>query len=300
MAVYADLAQWTRRPEALARTSLPRTVLLGDPAAFTVAAVHNPHMADAEGHPQRINSAAARAEWLALAAAYRALGLAVEVLPADPSLPDLCFTANPSLALPLPQGWEIWLAHMTHASRRPEADLHAEWYATRGLTLRRMPDSVARFEGGGDGIPHPGRFLLHAGVGPRSALAAWEFLAAAHPDLDVLLYSLEDPRFYHLDTALAALDERHCLYVPEAFDARGRELLAAAFAIPIPIALEEALNFAGNAHCPDGRHVLLPKGNPLIEHALARHDFIPIPLDTREFQKSGGSVYCLKQAFGLA
>jgi N-dimethylarginine dimethylaminohydrolase len=247
-----------------------------------------------------VDREAARAQWLALAAAYSGIGMGVEVLAPAPGMPDLCFAANPSLVLPLPGGCEAWLSRMTHASRRGEAEVHRRWLEQRRIPLREWPPAVARCEGGGDGVPHPGRHLLHAGAGPRSERAAWEALAAAHPRMDVLLYRLADPRFYHLDTALAALDERTCLYAPPAFDAHGLELLRAAFADPIAVSAAEALNFACNAHCPDGRHVLLPAGNPAAEGALRARGFAPIALDLREFHKSGGSAFCLKQALWAA
>ncbi len=293
---HPRVADWPRRVADLPRVSRPGAVLLADPAAFAVTAVHNPHMADGSGAPKRVDAVRARAQWQALCAAYRECNVRVEVMDAAPGLPDLCFTANPALALPTPAGQVVWAARMTHASRQPEVAAHRAWFTARGADWREVPAPIARCEGGGDGIPHPGRFLLHAGVGPRSELAAWHALARAHPELDVLLYALRDPRFYHLDTALAALDERSCLYVPEAFDEDGLALLRAAFPLALAIPPEEALNFAGNAHCPDGRHVLLQRGSPRTEAALRAHGFIPRPLDTGEFMKSGGSVYCLKQA----
>lgn len=294
--VYARAAEWPRRPRDLPAVAPLGAVLLADPAGFAVEAVHNPHMADASGAPQRVDAARARTQWSALADAYRACGVGVEILPAAPGLADLCFSANPTLVLSMPDEPAVWASRMAHASRRPEVERHAEWFMTRGVRLREMPPQVQRFEGGGDGIPHPGRFLLHAGVGPRSERAAWIALAAAHPQLDVLLYALRDPRFYHLDTALAALTASVCLYVPQAFDADGLGLVQAAFADPIALTLEEALRFAANAHCPDGRHVLLQRGSPRVEAELRARGLTPVPLETGEFMKSGGSVYCLKQA----
>jgi len=296
VSLYERRSEWPRRTEDCLRVPASLGVLLADPADFAVLEVHNPHMAGARGEPNRVDADAARAQWLLLAGAYASLGQRVEVLEPESGLADLCFAANPSLMLPLPDGSEAWLARMTHASRRGETALHRRWYERHGVELREMPQHVTRFEGGGDGIPHPGRHLLHAGVGARSERAAWAAIADAHPELDVLLYELKDPRFYHLDTALAALDEHSCLYVAEAFNAQGLALLRAAFRRAVEVPRGEAMNFAGNAHCPDGRHVLLPRGNPATERVLKEHGFLPMPIDTSEFQKSGGSVYCLKQA----
>lgn len=296
MALFTRAADWPRRPAQLPRAPLCGAVLMADPADFAVQAVHNPHMAGADGRPHRIDSALARRQWEALAAAYRQIGVQVEILPAQAGLADLCFSANPSLFIPGPAGGMVWASRMTHSSRRAEAAAHQAWFRARGRVAREWPAGIARCEGGGDGIPHPGRALLHAGCGPRSERAAWEAIAAAQPELDVLAYALRDPRYYHLDTALAALDENRCLYAPEAFDEDGIGLIRAAFADPIALAPEEALNFAANAHCPDGRHVLLQRGSPRAEAALRERGFTPVPLDTGEFMKSGGSVFCLKQA----
>jgi N-dimethylarginine dimethylaminohydrolase len=300
MPLFARAAAWPRRVGDMPRVLPLNSVLMADPSAFAVEEIHNPHSAGADGAPNRIDLARAVQQWRDLAEAYRHIGVRVESLPAAPGLPDLCFSANPTLFLPTPAGGEVWASRMTHASRRPEVDLHHSWFTARGMRPREMSKKVVRFEGGGDGIPHPGRFLLHAGIGPRSERGAWEEIAAAQPQMDVLAYQLRDPRFYHLDTALAALDEHRCLYVPEAFDAEGLDLLRTAFDDAIAIPLEEAMNFAGNAHCPDGRHVLLQRGSPRTEAALCDRGFVPVSLDTGEFMKSGGSVFCLKQAFGGA
>jgi N-dimethylarginine dimethylaminohydrolase len=219
------------------------------------------------------------------------------VLASGDGLADLCFTANPSLVLACPaQQKEVWLAKMRHASRRPETALHAAFHQTRSAPLREMPAEVDRFEGCGDGVQHPKRFLMHAGVGPRSSGRAWEWLAQVHPELDILRYQLVDDRFYHLDTALAPLNEQTALFVPEAFDATGRALVEAAFPRSIALPLHESLNFAGNAHCPDGQHVLIDAACTESCAALQEAGFTPIPLDTSEFRKSGGSVFCLKLA----
>lgn len=273
-------------------------VLLGDPAGFRVEADHNPFMRDADGALQQVDAEAASQEWQALGDAYRALGMEVHVLPAEPGLADLCFTANPSLALPTADGGtEVWLAHMAHASRRPEVDAHARFFEGLGIALRRLPEDAAPFEGAGDGLLHPNRPVLHCGVGNRTCAAAWDAIEAARPDLKLHRYALQDPRYYHLDTALVPLDAARAMYVPSAFDEDGRSRLHEAFDELLPIDAQEAERFAGNAHCPDGRHVLLQSGCPRTEKALRHRGYLPLPMETREFRKSGGSVFCLKQVF---
>jgi len=52
--------------------------------------------------------------------------------------------------------------------------------------------------------------------------------------------------------------------------------------------------FALNGHCPDGKNLLLPAGNPRTRAAAERLGLTVHELSTREFQKAGGSIFCLK------
>lgn len=298
MPIIRDRSAWNLRLEDIAQAPLLKRILLGDPGSFRIEQELNAHMRDAAGNLKRVDSATAKRQWEALRRTYQSLGLEVAVLEAHPSLADSCFTANPSMVLPLPQGnSEVWQSRMAHPSRRAESDLHTEFFENAGLKTRRFPETVPRFEGCGDGLLHPGRFLLHAGIGSRSALNAWEYLASQYPDLHIFTYALVDARFYHLDTALVPLTETLAMAVREAFDNQGWDLLHAAFERIFPIPLEEGLQFAGNAHCPDGVHVLLQSRNLKTEAWLREHGFRPLPLETGEFMKSGGSVFCLKQVY---
>ncbi len=298
MGLYRTASDWPRRAEATPAVPLLSSVLLGDPAEFEVLEAINVHMATADGGLQQVDRMSAQGQWHSLLDAYRGIGMGVEVLPAAPGLADSCFTANPSMVLSAPDGGRVaWMAKMAHGSRQPEVALHADFFRQQGIPTREIPDAVERFEGCGDGLLHPGRYLLHAGVGPRTTAAAWEHIAEAHPEMDVLLYELQDDRFYHLDTALAPLAERTAMYVEQAFDQAGLDLIHAAFPKAFPVPLEEALRFACNAHSPDRCHVLIERGCPVTTAELRKRDFEPIELDTSEFRKSGGSVFCLKLAF---
>jgi len=299
MPLMTHVDAWPRRAADLPAVALPQHVLMANPAAFTIEAVHNPFMADANGNPLAVDLNLARQQWQDLCTAFETqAGLRCAVLPAVAGLADLCFTANPSWALPLPDGrTDIWMGRMTHPSRVQEVSQHQRYFQQLGFAPKHMPESVQKFEGHGDGILHPGRFLIHVGVGPRSSKAAWQHLATTYPQLDLLLYELEDPRFYHLDTALAALDENTALFVPEAFNAAGLELLHAAFPKAIALSEQEALNFAGNAFCPDKKHVFLQSGNTQLEDKLRSLGFSPVAVQSSEFMKSGGSVFCLKMAY---
>lgn len=297
MALVSPTDAWPRRAADLPAVTPSREVLLGHPGDFAVLEAQNAHMQTADGGLQTVDAARALEQWEALRRAYEAIGVRTFVLPSGQGLADLCFTANPSLVLACPEGRrEVWLAKMRHSSRRPETACHEEFHRQREAVIRAMPEQVPAFEGCGDGVQHPGRFLMHAGVGPRSDTSAWEALAAAHPALDILLYELVDPRFYHLDTALAPLDEQTALYVPEAFDERGRVRVLEAFPQAIALPIAESMRFAGNAHCPNGEHVLIDSACVDTCALLKARGFQPVPIDTDEFRKSGGSVFCLKLA----
>ncbi|MGB0685878.1 MAG: amidinotransferase, partial [Planctomycetota bacterium] len=74
---------------------------------------------------------------------------------------------------------------------------------------------------------------------------------------------------YHLDTALAPLDETHALLVPSAFQRGDLDRLQRAFPDHLLLEEEESLRFAGNAWCPDRHHVFLQAGLPRVEDWLA-------------------------------
>lgn len=275
-------------------------VLLADPAAFTVAAAQNPHMRSADGGLQQIDPEAARDQWEDLLAAFQQAGQECHVLAAAPDLPDLVFTANPSMILPptpASEEREIWLSRMAHRSRRGEVVLHANFFRDRGFALHEFPGNVGSVEGHGDILRQPNSAQLHVGISPRSQGAAWDHLARRRSDWHFSAYELADPRFYHLDTALAILDERRALVVPHAFTHGDLDRLRRHFPEAFLLNQDEAMAFAGNAWCPDGEHVFLQSGLPRVEDWLNQQGFTPVGVETSEFRKSGGSVFCLKQAF---
>jgi len=186
---------------------------------------------------------------------------------------------------------------MTHAERAGEGEHVVSLLERRGFAVERLNTPRERIEGMGDGLWHVGRRLLWAGCGPRSSESAWREIAERF-DLPVLLLDLTDRDFYHLDTALALLDEDSCLVQLSALQPHSRELLRHLFPRAIAVDEHEArTHFACNAFCPDGRHVVLQRGSERTCAALRAHGFEPIEVDTGEFLKSGGSVFCMKLAY---
>lgn len=287
------------RLEELPRCALPRRVLVADPREFDLVYAINPHMRDSDGKLRRVDRSLARAQWTGFVDALAASGLDVQVVPALDGQPDLVFCANQALPIAAdvaPDGRACLVpSRMAHAERRGEVG-HVVAALERLGYRADAPCDHSPMEGMGDGLLHPGRRLLWAGVGPRSARPAWEQVAARYR-LPTLLLELIDADFYHLDTALALLSEDACLWHPPALAPRSRELVRALFPRAIEADSEEARRFlACNAFCADGRRVFIDAGASRTAIALAREGFDVVRLDSGEFLKSGGSLFCMKLA----
>ena len=269
----------------------PRRVLMVDPEYFDVAYAINPHM---EGQIGKVDRKKARTQWEALKGAYEKIGLNVVVLPAVKGLPDMVFAANQSFPFLGPRGEKnVFLSQMATKEREPEVAYFEQWYRKEGYAVHVLQTS-APFEGMGDLVWHPDQKMLWGGFGFRTDAQVYEEIGQTG-EVPVQGLKLVNPDFYHLDTCLAPLRDGVALYYPKAFDASGLKLLKTHFNDLIEVPKNEALQgFACNGHCPDGRHVLLQKGSAVTCRSLRARGFEPVELETSEFLKSGGSVFCLK------
>jgi len=279
------------------RPSLPRPnrVLLTTPTYFDVEYVINPHMSDNVGS---VNKDLAFQQWKAIRATYTALGVSPSVVNGQIGLPDMVFCANQTLPFYKPVNDErgVILSRMHAEERKDEVPYYADFFEEQGYTVERLPDDLgADFEGMGDAIWHPGRFLLWGGHGFRTSLKAYEAVSEIL-GVPVVTMELTDPDYYHLDTCFCPLDPDHVLVAPAAFNENGLTLIEECFDTVIEAPDSEARHqFACNAHCPDGEHVLIQEGCEGTTERLRAEGFLPIELDTSEFLKAGGSVFCMKQ-----
>jgi N-dimethylarginine dimethylaminohydrolase len=279
-------------------------VMLADPRDFEVQYAINPHMLDEAGQLQQVDRARAREQWQALRETFEACGVQVDVETPLDGHPDFVFCANPGLPVPAevagaPPRWVP--SRMASRERAGEVRRWTEVFAARGWRVEPLEGPARRFEGTGDGLWHPRRRLLWGGIGPRSESAAWEELATRY-DLPIVTLELVDPALYHLDTCLAALDERTCLWNPSAFEPAGQVLIRALFEDPIEVGEEDThRRFACNAYAPDvgseRRVVVLQRGARGVLGALRARGFECHEVETGEFLKSGGSVFCMKLAY---
>lgn len=290
-ALITRAEQLTFDPRATPPRARETRVLMAAPDHFAVEYVINPHMA---AHVGAVDRHRARRQWQAVHDAYAALGFEVHVLPAAPGLPDLVFTANQSFPVAFADGsWGAVLSHMMHAERKDEVALVAAWHTAHGGRLLRL-DGDEPFEGMGDGLWLPDHRLVLGGYGFRTGPGVHARLADLL-DVPVLAMALVDPHFYHLDTCLSPIDAETALYVPGAFDDHGIALLEKVFPRLVALPERESIErLACNGHSPDGRHFLVQSGCTRTVATVRELGLEPIEIDTSEFLKSGGSVFCMK------
>lgn len=272
----------------------PGRALFVAPTFFDVQYVINPHM---EGNIGSVNAAEAGQQWRRLRDTYESLGFQPTVIQGAEGLPDMVFCANQTLPFYRPSsgGRGVVLSRMNAAQRRDEVAYFARFFSGQGFEVLTLDsEGAAVFEGMGDAIWHPGRHLLWGGYGFRTSLEVYDEISR-RLDVRVLALRLEDPAFYHLDTCFSVLNERSVLVYPGAFDAEGIGLIQHFFEQVIEAPEHEARRlFACNAHCPDGKNVLIQRGCTDTVQRLAQAGFTAREVDTDEFLKSGGSVFCMK------
>ena len=179
---------------------------MSPPEHFTVAYRINPWMRV----DQPVDRELAVKQWDGLRTALLDLGHQVHVLLARPGLPDMVFAANGAFSV----DGVVYGAKFKYAQRADEAAAHLAFYEGRPEWTFVAPTQVN--EGEGDFAYVPGRQLILAGHGFRTETAAH---AEAQDALGrpVVSLRLVDDRFYHLDTALAVLDDDRITYYPGAF-----------------------------------------------------------------------------------
>jgi N-dimethylarginine dimethylaminohydrolase len=247
------------------------------PDHFTVSYSINPWMDP--GQP--VDTARAVEQWEHLRATYRALGHRVHVLDPVPGLPDMVFAANGAFVV----GSRALGARFREPVRAEEAVAHADLLRALGIDVL-APTAVN--EGEGDFAWAYGRVLAASGF--RAEAAARAELAAAFA-LPVVPLELVDPHFYHLDTALAVLDEHTVAYFPPAFSEASRTWIEGQYPDAIEVGAADAIVLGLNC-VSDGRNVVIAAQATELADMLAARGFVPVPVDVSELLKAGGGVKC--------
>jgi len=270
----------------------PDKVLMCSPDYFCVIDVKNPYM---EGNAGAIDLDKAKAQWELLKATFERLGFPVEVIPGAAGCEDMVFAANQTLpGLDAEDRPYVLLSNMRHPSRQQEVAHYRAWFEAHGYRILELPSADMLLEGQGDALWHPGKKLIWGGHGHRTDRSTYDVVAALL-GVPIVALRLVTDKFYHLDTCLSLINETTAMVVPEAFDAEGLAMLHEAFPNLIEIPASEALGcFAGNALALGGRHVIMHPGATQTVSRLRAQGLDVIEVDTSEYMKSGGSVFCLK------
>lgn len=260
-----------------------RHYLMCTPSHFEVTYAINPWMDLA--NPVDVDRA--RSQWEVLRNTYLSLGHRVDLITPLPGQPDMVFAANGALVV----GGRAYGARFRFAERAAEGGAYGTWLSESGY---RVTEPSHTNEGEGDFLAL-GSMIL-AGTGFRTSLEA-HIEAADALDRPVVSLELVDPRFYHLDVAIAVLDDGNgdapadIAYYPGAFSRHSQRTLRDLFPDAILCSEQDALVLGLNA-VSDGHHVVLPIAATTLAGNLAQRGYTPVPVDLGEFMKSGGSVKC--------
>ncbi len=247
------------------------------PAFFGVEYAINPWM----DVTTKVDVHLAQAQWEELRRTYLRLGHRVDLIEPAPGLPDMVYAANGGF---IANDIAI-VARFRFAERAGESRAYSRWMSSAGY----RPVSTRHVNEGQGDLLMVGEMVL-AGFGFRTDRRAHAEIAAAL-EMPVIALELVDPRFYHLDTALAVLDDQTIAFYPPAFSAAAQARLHELFPDAIVVGSADAYVLGLNV-VSDGLNVVLPSAAMGFAAQLRAAGFAPIGVDLSELLKGGGSVKC--------
>ncbi len=301
-----------------------RTVLMGDPAHFSVKGGANPHTRTRWGTRRSVDRALAQRQWARLRDLLRDLGVRVLVVPPDPAQPGLVYPANAGFLTDVdaekPHAQKrFYLANLL-PTRAGEKEHYRRVLTAAGFDVREL-DARYRMEGEADFFPVADQHVLtHGGIErqrfvPALRFPPWRRVYGFRTDAAVepLLASLVAPRkvlrielvleaHYHGDTALCAFGPHRefLLAYRAALAPAGWEKLVAAVGAERVIEIPEAdaARYAANSFTltRSGESFLLMPGgvSDALQARVRERGVTPLTVDVSEFlKKGGGSVKCM-------
>ena len=270
-APVSDVAAMTQRSARI------RHYAMTPPTFFAVEYAINPWMDTSTP----VDTHLAMNQWDSLRQTYKELGHTVELVEPVAGLPDMVYAANGGLLV----GGKAVVAKFAYPQRAGEAAAYAEWMERHGFH-----PAETRYVNEGQGDLLVAGSIVLAGYGFRTDRRAHDEIAVA---VGMPLVSLElvDPRFYHLDTALAVLDDTTIAYYPPAFSEESRARLLELFPDAIEVATPDAYVLGLNA-VSDGLNVVHPAAATSFAEQLSDAGFASIGVDLSELLKGGGSIKC--------
>jgi ornithine--oxo-acid transaminase len=254
------------------------------PTLYDVNYVINPWMA---GNVHASSNARAVEQWQHL---YKAVSniANVELVEPQPGSPDMVFTANAGLE----RDGTVVVSSFFHPERQGEEPHFRRWFREAGYTIVDIPPATP-FEGEGDALFSADGTLLWVGYGPRTVSSSHNALRKVW-NIEVTSLHLIDPRFYHLDTCFAPLEDGYIMYFPEAFDQPSIAKIEAFYSPEKRIIVGEAdaVCFACNAINVD-HTIILNQISRELSTQLESRGFNVVQIALSEFLKAGGAAKCL-------
>ncbi|MGH7986211.1 MAG: dimethylarginine dimethylaminohydrolase family protein [Candidatus Binataceae bacterium] len=302
---------------------MPRTILMGDPAYFSVRGGANPHTRNALGLRKSVDAKRAREQWHHLARALTAHGVEICVIEPHPELTGLVYPANAGFLFPLkfassdaPARKIFYLANLL-PTRAVERDIYRPFIRAMGLETHEV---ASRFEGEADFFP-AGRFMLFTygrlerqRFMPRLGLPPWkrvygfrsergttEELQRVVAERPILALELCLEAHYHGDTVLCSfgLDREFVLAYLDGLTPSSRDMLREKFGRNLlPLSADDAALYAANSFQTDfdGKlYLFMPEGvSDDLLRQVRGHGVEPVLINVSEFlAKGGGSIKCM-------
>ncbi len=252
------------------------------PKFFRIAYSINPWM-----NRELVDTSRAHTQWQTLRYTLELSGVDVKVIEPRYDHPDMVFTANAGLV----HGNKVVLSNFKHPEREGEQHYFRDWFLDHGYDVYDLPYNL-KFEGRGDCFIHKGKLI--GGYGFRSDRKAIK-MAAEILDLKPVIFKLQDPRFYHLDTCLSIVDEENdvAIYYPGAFSRLRKPNWGTGLKL-LPVEEWEAERFVCNS-VTVGNNIIMParaRGTKIM-HKLKASGYNVAEVHMSEFMKSGGAARCL-------
>ncbi len=267
---------------------MAKEVLTSPPTHYRVEYAINPWMDTSVP----VDSAKAKREHNALTQTFLNLGLVVHRIPQDKDLPDMVYAANFGFPFRLGENDIFIPANFMHNERKRESTLAEAYFEKRHFEIRPLPDDII-WEGQGDLLKAGDTYI--AGWGQRSDRKSIGALAERLevPERDILDLKLTTDHYYHVDTALAPLDENTVVINPKAFNRTGLRKIHRRFDNVIEANDQDNAVLACNLVVVENTIVTGKGISRELKRAYRDRGFSVREVKMDEFRKGGGSVKCL-------
>ena len=261
------------------------------PDYFDVIDQKNPYMT----RNSPVDRVKARTQWERLCSVLQQNGCEIETIEPVQDLEDMVFAAN-QIFLGAKSGYGKFVvpSRMVYPSRQREVPFFVDWCRNHDYQVIEIEYGDDRLEGHGDVLWHPDGSRIYAGYGFRSTRGGVEKLSQAMSKLGIPVVPLEliDRFCYHLDTCLCPLNNDAALIYPGAYSADALAALRKFWPRLHLLTTQEAHQFMGNG-IVIGDSYIAPHMSPQLERILREEGLSPVVIDTSEFEKAGGSCFCM-------